>query len=95
MDGKEAQSEPASISRGTTAREIGEFWDSHDFTDYEAECPDVTDQFEFDIQSVRHLVAVDPDLLQEAITSAHRKGIAVRSLINLALREALDRLSHR
>ena len=75
MDGKEAQSEPASISRGTTAREIGEFWDRHDFTDYDAECTDVTDRFEFDIQSVRHLVAV--------------------SLIKLALREALDRLSHR
>lgn len=87
--------EAASISGGKTPEEIGEFWDSHDFTDYEAASREVTDEFEFKIQSVRHLVSLDPRLVQEAIASAHRQGIAVQTLVNLAVKEALDRLPRR
>lgn len=81
----------ASISGGATPEEIGEFWDTHDLADYLDQTTDVTDQFESDIQSVRHLVALDPQLLQEAINCAHRQGIAVETLVNLAVKEALHR----
>lgn len=87
------QKETSSISKGATPQQIGEFWDSHDLSDYEAELSDVTGQIEFDIRAVRHLVAVDGELLQEAIASAHRKGIAVQTLVNLALRESLHKPS--
>jgi uncharacterized DUF497 family protein len=95
MAEKRKPDRPERFSTGTTLEEIGEFWDTHDFTDYEALCPDVTDQFEIEIRSTRHLVAIDPELMERAITSAHKQGIAVQTLINLAVRDALDRSSRR
>jgi CopG antitoxin of type II toxin-antitoxin system len=85
----------ASISGGKTPEEIGEFWDIHDLTDYLDQTTDVTDQLEIDIQAVRHLVALDPQLLQQAISRAHREGITVETLVNLAVKEALGRSPQR
>ncbi|MPZ14398.1 MAG: hypothetical protein GEU73_08235 [Chloroflexi bacterium] len=85
----------ASISGGVTPEEIGEFWDTHDLSDYLDRTKDVTGQFEFDIHSVRHLVALDPQVLQQAIVSAREQGITVQTLVNLAVRDALTRLSAR
>jgi len=85
----------ASISGGATPEGIGGFWDTHDLSDYVDQTKDVTDQFEFEIQTVRHLVALDPHVLQEAIESAREQGITVQTLANLAVREALTRLSAR
>lgn len=85
----------ASISGGTTPEEIGEFWDAHDLSDYLDQTTDVTEGFESEIQSVRHLVALEPRLLQEAIRSAHRQGITVATLVNLAVKEALGRSRRR
>lgn len=80
----------SSISQASTIEEMGEFWDTHDFTDYEASCPDVTDQFEINIQYERHLVALHPQLMQEAIAAAQRQGISVQTLVNLAVKDALE-----
>lgn len=91
MSNSELQGGRASISGGTTPQEIGEFWDEHDFTEFEAQSPDVSDEFEFDVQSERHLVALEPGLLQAAIALARAQGIEVQSLINLAVKEALHR----
>jgi hypothetical protein len=68
---------------------MGEFWDTHDFTDYEASCPDVTDQFQINIQQESHLVVLHPQLMQEAIAAAERQGISVQTLVNLAVKDAL------
>ena len=89
MGKDESVEEAASISGGRTPEQIGEFWDTHDFTDYEDICPDVTDQFEISIEAVQHLVAIDPDVLAEASALARRKGISVQTLINLAVRQAV------
>lgn len=67
----------ASISGATTPEEIGEFWDTHDVADYLDQTTDVRDRFESDIQSVWHLVALAPRLLQEAISRARRLGQVV------------------
>jgi len=46
MAERERPSRPERFSTGSTLEEVGEFWDTHDFSDYEELCPDVTDQFE-------------------------------------------------
>ena len=40
---------------------------------------------------VDHLVALDPQVLQEAITPARRQGITVDTLVHLAVKDALGR----
>ena len=39
------ESKLSSISKASTLEEMGEFWDNHDFTDFDTDSPDV----EFDI----------------------------------------------
>src|SRR5438309_405017 len=93
MTDQDVRPRKTSISNAASDQEAGEFWDSHDFTDYEADCPDVTDQFVFEIQSTRHVVAMDPEVLDEAATLARKRGISTETFVNLAVRDALDRVS--
>jgi hypothetical protein len=75
------------ISKARTLREIGDFWDSHDATDFEGEtCPV---EFDVDVQTRRHYVAVEPDLLERLRREAHARGVSAESLINLWLQEHL------
>ena len=76
-----------SISKARTLREIGEFWDIHDATDFEAETYPV--EFNVDIRTRRHYVAMDPDLLKRLRQVAQARGISAESLINLWLQERL------
>jgi hypothetical protein len=80
-----------SISQGRTPWEIGEFWDAHDLTEYSEQTRDVTQQVEVALPPRPVRVVVDPDLLQEARAAAERRGISLEMLVNLAIREALDR----
>jgi hypothetical protein len=75
------------ISKARTLREIGDFWDSHDATDFEGETYPV--EFDVDVQTRRHYVAVDPDLLERLRREAHAHGASAESLINLWLQEHL------
>jgi len=76
-----------SISKARTLREIGDFWDSHDATDFESETYPV--EFDVDVQTRQHYVAVDPDLLERLRREAHARGVSAESLINLWLQEHL------
>ena len=76
-----------SISKARTLREIGDFWDSHDAADFEAETYPV--EFDVDVQTRRHYVAMDPDLLRRLRQEAQARGISAESLINLWLQERL------
>lgn len=75
------------ISKARTLREIGDFWDTHDATDFESETYPV--EFDVDVQTRRHYVAVDPDLLERLRREAHARGVSAESLINLWLQEHL------
>jgi hypothetical protein len=76
-----------SISKARILREIGDFWDSHDAADFEAEtCPV---EFDVDVQTRWHYVAMDPDLLKRLRQEAQARGISAESLINLWLQERL------
>ena len=76
-----------SISKARTLREIGDFWDSHDAADFEAETYPV--DFDMDVQTRRHYVAMDPELLKRLRQEAQARGLSAESLINLWLQERL------
>ncbi len=55
----------SSISQSNTNEKIGEFWDSHDFTDFDTEMPDV----EFEVICT---VPLETDLFSELEQQARR-----------------------
>jgi hypothetical protein len=79
------------ISRASSLAEIGAFWDTHDFADYEDHCPDVTDRIRVNIRRVRHYVAIEPEILRRATRAARKRGMSAEGLINLWVKEAASR----
>ncbi|MEW6284984.1 MAG: CopG family antitoxin [Chloroflexota bacterium] len=73
----------SSISKANSLEKMGEFWDKHDFTEFDdPNAPDV----EF---RVTVAIPVEPDLLSDIEELAHRRGINVETLVNLWLKEKL------
>ena len=73
----------SSISQTDTLEKMGEFWDSHDFTDFDnLETPDV----EFQIACA---VPIELDLLSAVEQQARLRGVQVETLINLWLQQKL------
>ena len=64
---------------------MGEFWDSHDATDWDDQTQEV--DIIFDIHARRHYIAVDPDLLIRLRELAYERGLSAESLANLMLQE--------
>jgi len=77
-----AENNLSSISQVDTLAKIGEFWDTHDFTQFDTDAPDV----EFTISST---VSIEPDLLAAVEKQARLRGIGVETLVNLWLQEKL------
>ncbi len=75
--------ERSSISQATTLEEIGEFWDTHDFTEYDTDAPDVSFTF-------RRTVAIEMALFESLEEQAQRRGVNVETLANLWLQQKLD-----
>ena len=57
----EVKDSPSSISQSRSIKEMAEFWETHDATDYDDQTYKVT--MEFDLQTRHHYVAIDPELL--------------------------------
>lgn len=73
----------SSISKADTDEKIGEFWDTHDITDFDdPDTPDV----EFEVVCT---VPVEATLLSEIEQQASQQGVDVESLVNLWLRQKL------
>ena len=72
----------SSISKADTLEKMGEFWDTHDFTDFDTDAPDV----EFKITCA---VPVELDLFSLVEKQARRRGVNVETLVNLWLQEKL------
>jgi len=73
----------SSISRANTLEKIGEFWDAHDFTDYDdPNAPDV----EFTISCS---VPIEVELLALIEQQARQRGVKVETLVNLWLQQKL------
>lgn len=80
------ESKLSSISRSNTLEGMGEFWDSHDFTGFDADVPDV--QF-----NICCAVPLDPDLLSALEKQAQARGLSLETLINLWLQQKLTELA--
>jgi hypothetical protein len=72
----------SSISKVNTDEKVGEFWDIHDFTEFDTDAPDI----EFEI--ICH-VPIETQLFAEIEKQAHRRGVKTETLINLWLQQKL------
>jgi hypothetical protein len=72
----------SSISKADSLEKIGEFWDTHDFTDYDTDAADV----EFQITCA---VPIELDLLASLENQAQLRGVKVETLVNLWLQQKL------
>lgn len=76
----------SSISQASTDEKIGEFWDRHDFTEFDdPNAPDV----EFEITCA---VPIEIELFNALEQQAQKRGVRVETLINLWLEQKLDAL---
>jgi len=72
----------SSISQADSEEKIGEFWDTHDFTDFDTDAPDV----EFEITCA---VPIEVELFNALEQQAHKRGVKVETLVNLWLQQKL------
>ena len=75
----------SSISRSRSIREMADFWDTHDASDFDDQTHEVS--IEFDLRSRRHYIAIDPDVLARLRDAASARGLSAESLANLWLQE--------
>lgn len=73
----------SSISEADSDEQIGEFWDSHDFTEFDTDAPDAV----FEVIST---VPVQLELLNEIERQAAKRGVDVETLVNQWLQQKLD-----
>jgi hypothetical protein len=73
----------SSISQVDTDVKIGEFWDNHDFTDFDTDAPDV--QFE-----IACTIPIEASLFSAIEEQAHQRGVTVETLVNLWLQQKLS-----
>lgn len=77
----------SSISKAKTYWEIGEFWDTHDLTDYWDKTRPA--EFDVDIQSEVTYYAIDRELSEGIQKLSKRRGISPEMLLNLWVQEKL------
>ena len=76
----DANKKKSSISKTDSLEKMGEFWDKHDFTEFDTDAPDV--KFE-----VTCAVPVEIDLFAEIEKQANQRGVSVETLVNLWLQQ--------
>jgi hypothetical protein len=75
------------ISRARSYREIAEFWDTHDLSDFWDQTRAA--RFEVDIQSEVTYYAVDRKLSAKIQSVARKRGVSADTLVNLWMQEKL------
>jgi hypothetical protein len=84
---EERMNKVSSISKADTYEQMGEFWDAHDFTEYDnASAEDI----EFKITCA---VPIELDLFSSIEKQAHFRGVDVETLVNLWLQQKLSEQS--
>jgi len=69
--------------------DAAEFWNTHSLSDFEGYLKDVATAV--DLKSVRHMVALEDELLEDISRVARSKGVSAETLINLWLKEKLSK----
>ena len=72
----------SSVSEADSYEEMGKFWDSRDFVDFDQEGPDA--EFEFFCA-----IAVEAELFASLERLARQRGVKIETLANLWLHEKL------
>lgn len=73
----------SSISNADTLEKMGEFWDTHDFTEYDdPNAPDV----EFEVSCT---VPIEEELFSLVERQARLRGVKVETLVNLWIQQKL------
>jgi hypothetical protein len=78
-----AVNKPSSTSKATSLEELGEFWDTHDFTDYDTDVPDVAFR-------IARAIQIEAELLTALEQQARLRGISIETLVNLWLQQKLN-----
>lgn len=78
----------SSLSQATSYKEIGEFWDTHDLSDFRDKTKEA--QFDVDIESEVIYYAVDRTLSEKIQFLAQKRGVTADTLINLWVQEKLQ-----
>ena len=78
-----AENRLSSISKADSDDKTGEFWDSHDFTEFDTDAPDA----DFEVIST---VPVQLELLNEIEKQAAKRGVDVETLVSQWLQQKLD-----
>jgi hypothetical protein len=73
----------SSISNASTFEEMGVFWDTHDFTEYDTDAPDVP-------FTVARAVQIEAELLSALERQAQLRGVSLETLVNLWLQQKLS-----
>ena len=76
-----------------TYKEEAEFWDTHDFTEFEDETRPVQVEVSPNLTSI-YSIRVDEDTSQKLYSLARKKGIGPTTLGRMLIIEGLDRLEH-
>ena len=84
-----AEEGKTSISKASSYEEIGEFWDTHDFTDY-LDDSQIVDFNTSDIRSSKIYFHVETDMAKKIRDIAKRKGVSGTTLLNSWVREKLS-----
>ena len=81
----------SSISKAKSYKEIGEFWDIHDLSDFWDQTKRV--KFEVGIESEITYCSLDKRLAEEAQSIAQKRGVSADTLINLWVQEKIQEQS--
>jgi len=78
----------STLSKAKTYKEIGDFWDTHDLSDFWEQTKRV--KFQVDIQSEITYYSLDKKLADQVQSLAQRRGVTTDTLINLWVQEKLQ-----
>lgn len=81
----------SSVSKASSYREIGEYWDEHDVED--PWDPSRQVDFEVDVEARRRYFPLDRDLSRKIDNAARRRGVTAETLLNLWVQEKLQQAS--
>jgi hypothetical protein len=76
------------ISGASSYREIGEFWDKHDLSDFWDQTHDV--EMDIDIDSSTIYFPVEKALAEKLRTEAVNRGVSAATLLNTWVQEHVD-----
>lgn len=80
----------SSISKTKNLEDMAEFWEGHSLADYEDDIYEV--DMEFNPDTRRTSVGLEPELLKELRGIAKKRRISTQTLVNACLRQYVDEL---